>query len=93
MVLWLCWQVDEPGHLRALRHPCPNGQSCRFAAGAGPEMERREHMASFVHICPKGTSCPRNDIEHCTHFDHPYRRTKVHASEAVRAALQAGDWF
>jgi hypothetical protein len=34
-------------------------------------------MASFVHICPKGTSCPRNDIEHCTHFDHPYRRTKV----------------
>lgn len=78
-----CDKVDEPGHLRALRHPCPKGPACRFAAGHGPEAERRDHMLTFVHICPKGTSCPRNDIEHCTHFDHPYRRTKARCPDGA----------
>ncbi len=82
-----CDKLDEPGHLRALRHPCPKGATCLVALSTCTpgvanvpgvsELERREHMLTFVHICPKGTSCPRNDIEHCTHFDHPYRRTKA----------------
>lgn len=86
-----CDKLDEPGHLRALRHPCPKGSICAVAlsvcnpgalgASGVSDADRREHMLTFVHICPKGTACPRNDIEHCTHFDHPYRRTKARCPE------------
>jgi len=82
-----CDKLDEPGHLRALRHPCPKGPTCLIALSTCTpgavnvpgvsDSDRRDHMLTFVHICPKGTVCPRNDIEHCTHFDHPYRRTKA----------------
>jgi len=82
-----CDKLDEPGHLRALRHPCPKGPTCLIALSTCTpgavnlpgvsDSDRRDHMLTFVHICQKGTGCPRNDIEHCTHFDHPYRRTKA----------------